>query len=153
MSLQQLNPRRWGIQRQTLPPAPGPDNPIEDAWNKYDELRGNYATALSQIDALHDICREQSHRVEVLETIQSEERLFYQNEIDRLTRQRDVLATFSSRLETRLTAIHDLIGGAMREALQAADEANLIRSNPDQEETEVRHIVQSIANANPREDQ
>jgi hypothetical protein len=157
----QRNPPRWlARQRQALPPAPSPENPMETAYNEYDTLRGNYAAALSQIAELSDICREQSHRIEVLETLQTEERGFYRNEIEAVTRQRDILAAFSGRLETRLTAISELINGAMHEALTAADGANRAHAQhatepqPDSEhdDTEIRRIVQGIANANQQDE-
>jgi hypothetical protein len=154
-------PPRWltKMQPQNLPPAPCPGNPIEAALDDYQSLRDNYVAAISQITELHDICREQCHRIEVMESLQTEERQFYKNEIECVVRQRDILAAFSSRLETRLTAINELINGAMHEALSAADGANKAHqhsqeAHPDSEQDEfgARQIVQSIARANPPED-
>lgn len=108
------------LQRPNPPPVPS----SKAEWlSDFETLRNDYAAVSAQLAEMFDVCRELSHQNDALEKTALQERAFYQEEIAKLRRERDMLAAFGARLTSRLDSILEVINGAISEANQSAAKA------------------------------
>jgi len=143
-----------------LPPSHGDD---------YENLRINYAAVSEQLEEMFDLCRELLHHNEALEKSNSEQREFYQRQIDQLQRERDMLQSFGARLHGKLSAINEVIQTAIQEPMNAASSATRpeVQAAPQQqiiqqpakpnieeiEQAEVERVTAAIVAINPKPEQ
>jgi hypothetical protein len=122
VTLQKAAPRWLNLMNRPTPPAPPPagDNPIEDALDGYKTLRGNYANVCGQLAEAHDLLRELAHQNEALEKTITEDRAYYQREIERRDSDLAELLIYRTQIRTRLATIVEVILAADRAAREVA---------------------------------
>jgi hypothetical protein len=122
VTLQKAAPRWLTLMNRPTPPAPPPlgENPIEAALHDHQALRDNYANVVGQLTEAHDLLRELSHQNEALEKTITEDRTYYQGEIDRLKGECAELMIFRTQIRTRLSTIVEVILATDRAAQAAA---------------------------------
>jgi hypothetical protein len=119
---QKAAPRWLNLMNRPTPPAPPPpgDNPIEAALADHQNLRDNYINVCGQLTEAHDLLRELAHQNEALEKTITEDREYYQGEIDRLKGDNAELVIFRTQIRTRLSTIVEVILATDRAAQAAA---------------------------------
>ena len=121
-ALRQTTPSWLRVLQRPVPPAPPPagGNPLEAALDDYETLRGNYSNVVGQLIEAHDLLRELAHQNEALEKTISEDRTYYQGEINRLQGENAELLIYKTQIRTRFSTIVEVILAADRVAQEIA---------------------------------